>query len=169
MKKSPDSFEWNVEELSKAMKIKPKDIIEYFTDGRRVSFILERRLAYEIVYGKLAPSEGSGYDLIDRHGKLWEVRSITKGGLYFSPSNMVGKGRDFELQGFLKKLKAVEGYILCDVQAFPKIPFWAIPKDTVQNWWDEGLLGKKTHISHKTALELINKTIEAHGLHSFDS
>jgi hypothetical protein len=168
MSKSPSSFEWDVKKLSDAMKITAEDVVNYFTDGRRVSFVLERRLAYEIVHGKLAPSEGAGYDLLDRNGKLWEVRSITNGGLYFTPSNQVGKGRTFQLEGFLDKLNEIEGYILCDIVAFPKIPFWAIPKDTVKKWWDAGLLGKNASISHKRALELINKTIEENGLHSFD-
>lgn len=168
MVESPGSFEWDIQELAHAMKIKPHEVVQYFTDGRRVSFILERRLAYEIVHGKLAPSEGAGYDLLDRGGRLWEVRSITKGGMYFTPSNMVGKGRTFQLKGFLEKMKAIEGYILCDIVAFPKIPFWAIPKETVQKWWKDGLLGKNASISHKKALELINKTIEENGLHSFD-
>jgi hypothetical protein len=40
------------------------------------------------------------------------VRSITARGLYFTPSNMVGKGRSFELKGFLKKLREIEGYTI---------------------------------------------------------
>ena len=42
------------------MKINEQDVKIYFTDGRKASFIIERRLAYEIVYGKLAPNEGRG-------------------------------------------------------------------------------------------------------------
>jgi hypothetical protein len=163
-----DYLEWDVQKLSDAMKIAPKDVIEYFTDGRRVSFILERRLAHEIVHGKLAPSEGEEYDLTDTKGGKWEVRSVTKGGVYFCPSNMVGKGRTFEKAGFLRKLNEIQGYILTDVVAFPKIPFWTIPKETVRKWWDEGSLGINSHVTHKKALELINSTIKARGLHSFE-
>ena len=36
-------FKWNITEISKALKIKEADVRLYFTDGRRVSFILERR------------------------------------------------------------------------------------------------------------------------------
>jgi len=60
---------WDLEEISRALKLTPADVRAYFTDGRRVSFILERRIAYEIIKGRLAPSEGAGYDLIDAHAK----------------------------------------------------------------------------------------------------
>ena len=69
------------------------DIKEYFTDGRRVSFIIERRLKWDHPGWTLALSEGAGYDLRDPDGGLWEVRSITRGGVYFNPSAQVGSGR----------------------------------------------------------------------------
>jgi hypothetical protein len=82
---------------------------EYLTDGRRVSFLPERRLSREVFEGTLAPSEGAGYDLLDREGLKWEVRSVSKGGVYFCPSYMVGSGRSFEEKGFLDKLSEIEG------------------------------------------------------------
>ncbi|MBI2144132.1 hypothetical protein HYU17_03200 [Candidatus Woesearchaeota archaeon] len=62
------SFTWDVKEIAKALKIKEADVRLYFTDGRRVSFLLERRLAYEVVKGSIALSEGAGYDIKDRDG-----------------------------------------------------------------------------------------------------
>ena len=149
------SLKWDIDDLSKAMKITKDDVKQYFTDGRKVSFILERRIAYEFFKGKLAKTESEDYDLIDRKGHRWEVRSITKGGVYFCPSNQVGKGRVFERKGFLKKLRDIDGYVLADVLEFPNVPFWVITSDVVRKWWDEGSLGKNSHISHKKALELI--------------
>ena len=81
-----DHLKWDITEIAKSLKIKEADVRLYFTDGRRASFLLERRLAYEVLHGTLAPSEGAGYDLIDSKGNKWEVRSITKRGIYFSPS-----------------------------------------------------------------------------------
>jgi hypothetical protein len=146
---------WNISEISSALKIGAADVREYFTDGRRVSFILERRLANEVVRGKLAPSEGAGYDLLDSQGRKWEVRSITKGGIYFCPSYMVGSGRSFDEPGFLIKLKEIEGYIISDVESFPNVPFWILPKTTVENWWRNGKLGAGTKISRAVALKLL--------------
>ena len=76
---------WNLELLAKAMRITHEDVRAYFTDGRRVSFIMERRIAYEVIGGTLAASEGAGFDLRDKRGGKWEVRSITKGGCLFLP------------------------------------------------------------------------------------
>ena len=146
---------WNVDEISSALKIGADDVREYFTDGRRVSFLLERRLAYEVVKGKLAQSEGAGFDLLDSEGRKWEVRSITKGGIYFCPSYMVGSGRSFNELGFLAKLKEIEGYIISDVESFPNVPFWILPKTAVEHWYRNGKLGAGTKISRTVALNLL--------------
>lgn len=65
---------WDIGVMAKAMVLTPSEVHEYFTDGRRVSFILERRLSREVLMGRLAPSEGAGYDLFDPEGGKWEVR-----------------------------------------------------------------------------------------------
>ena len=146
---------WDVKEIANALKIKESDVRLYFTDGRRVSFLLERRLAYEFLHGTLAPNEGAGYDLIDSEGNKWEVRSITKGGIYFSPSYMVGSGRTFNKRGFLEKLKEIRGYIISDIECFPDIPFWIVTTEQVLHWWKTGELGSITKISREKALELV--------------
>lgn len=81
---------WDINEIAGALKINAEDVREYFTDGRRVSFILERRIAREVLKGTISPSEGAGFDIIDSSGGKWEVRSISRGGIYFCPSYMVG-------------------------------------------------------------------------------
>jgi len=148
---------WNISEIAKVLKIRPEDVREYFTDGRRVSFIVERRLAREVLRGQLAPTEGAGYDIIDSQGGKWEVRSITRSGIYFCPSYMVGSGRHFEEEGFLTKLEEIKGFIIADVESFPEIPFWIIPVEQVIRWWNKGRLGTTTKISRSRALELLNK------------
>ena len=150
-------FRWDIREIASALKIKEKDVRLYFTDGRRVSFILERRLAYEILNGRLAPSEGAGYDLVDSSGGKWEVRSISRGGIYFCPSYMVGSGRSFQERGFLRKLREIKGYIISDIESFPQVPFWIIPVEQVFQWWKNRLLGKTTKISRDKALKLISR------------
>ena len=149
------NIEWSIEDLSSSLKIGPTDVKEYFTDGRRISFILERRIAREVLRGTLAMSEGAGYDLVDSKGGQWEVRSISSGGVYFCPSYMVGSGRHFEESGFLTKLKEIEGYILCDIERFPKVPFWIISKEIVETWCKDGKLGAITKIPREKALQLL--------------
>src|SRR5580698_8522892 len=105
---------WNVHGLAAALEIDAESVREYFTDGRRVAFLIERRLARKLGF-RLASSEGASFDLIDNTTGKWEVRNITRGGIYFCPSNMVGSSRSFELSGFLRKLASVEGYIAADI------------------------------------------------------
>jgi hypothetical protein len=150
-------LKWNVEKVAEALKISVEDVREYFTDGRRVSFLLERRICSEVLRGKLAPTEGAGYDIVDSQGGRWEVRSISKDGVYFSPSYMVGSGRRFEKDGFLKKLSEIEGFILCDIESFPEIPFWIVTTSDIISWWHSGDLGVNSKISREKALRLLSK------------
>jgi len=146
---------WDLKNLSKALNLTESETIEYFTDGRRVSFILERRLANEVLKGTLAPSEGAGYDLIDTNGDKWEVRSISKSGVYFCPSVMVGAGRQFNENGFLNKLKEIKGYILSDINEFPSIPYWIVNKEMVEKWYFSNQLGAGTKVSRLNILRLL--------------
>lgn len=148
-------LQWNVQDIAKALKIGASDVREYFTDGRRVSFIIERRLAKEILKGKISASEGASYDILDPDGGKWEARSISSGGVYFCPSYMVGSGRTFDVAGFKKKLDEIRGYILSDIECFPDAPFWILPVDHVRKWWGQGDLGTMTKISREKALALL--------------
>ena len=120
-----------------------------------MSFLLERRLAREVLKGRLAPSEGAGYDLMAPDGGKWEVRSISRQGIYFCPSYMVGSGRRFEENGFIEKLAEIKGYIVSDIESFPDIPFWIVPVEQVKAWWKAGRLGSATKISRDSALGLL--------------
>jgi len=150
-------FEWDIQDVSDALKIGVDDVMAYFTDGRRVSFLLERRIAYEVLHGTLAPSEGAGYDVIDSEGRKWEVRSVSRGRIYFCPSYMVGSRRSFDEPGFENKMEEIAGYVLSDIQQFPSIPYWSVPVATVREWWQSGKLGKTTKISREKALELLRR------------
>lgn len=156
MPKPHGTLSWDLNQIAVSLKLTPDDTKDYFTDGRRVSFVLERRLAFEVLNGKLASSEGAGYDLIDSEGKKWEVRSITRGGIYFCPSYMVGSGRSFEEQGFLDKLSDIEGYVVSDIECFPNIPYWIVPKRTVEEWYKKNKLGSGTKVSRTKILSMLD-------------
>lgn len=157
MAAKPNGFlSWNLPELARVLQVCEADVREYFTDGRRVSFLIERRLAREVVVGgRLAASEGAGFDLLDERGGKWEVRSISTGGIYFCPSYMVGSGRSFDEPGFLRKLQEIEGYIVSDIESFPDVPFWIIPKAIVAEWYITRRLGAGTKVSRARALALL--------------
>lgn len=140
-------MQWDEHALAAAFKVSAEDIREYLTDGRRVSFIIERRLKWENPGWKLAPSEGAGYDLLDPDGGMWEVRSITRQGVYFNPSNQVGSGRKFNEDGFQLKMSGIKGFILSDIVGFPVVDVYVVPVDNVLRWHHARLLGSNAKVS----------------------
>lgn len=148
------TLEWDIDRVAAALRVDVGSVREYFTDGRRVAFLIERRIAREEGF-RLAASEGAAFDLVDGDGGSWEVRNITRGGIYFCPSYMVGSGRSFDTSGFLGKLRAVSGYIVSDIEMFPAVPYWILNRNVVEQWWQGNQLGTNTKISRDRALELI--------------
>jgi hypothetical protein len=150
-------FHFDIDLLSRGMNITPDEVVQYFTDGRRVSFILERRIAREIMEGTIAQSEGASWDVLDSDGEKWEVRSLSRQGVYFCPSYMVGSGRAFEEAGFLRKLDEIRGYVISDIESFPNVPVWILEASDVKAWWESGELGVNSKISRVRALRLFEE------------
>lgn len=145
---------WDVDKLVDALHMDREDVIKYFRDGRRISFILERRICKEVLGGKLPESEGASFDLFDADGEKWEVRSVSAGGTYFCPSSMVGAGRNFDEDGFLKKLEGVKGYILADITKFPEVEYWSISSYEVIGMYIDGKISRTTQVSRDKVIEL---------------
>jgi len=135
--KPSKTLSWNIDEVASALKIDEGSVREYFTDGRRVAFLIERRIAREEGF-RLATSEGAAFDLVDGSDGSWEVRNITRSGIYFCPSYMVGSGRFFDTPGFLRKLAGIAGYIVTDIESFPEVPYWILKRDIIEQWWMSG-------------------------------
>ena len=152
-------LQWDAVQIAAAFGVTVDDIREYLTDGRRVSFIIERRLKWDNPGWTLAPSEGAGYDLTDPNGGKWEVRSVTGGGVYFNPSNQVGSGRHFNELGFQDKLRQIEGFILADIMVFPAVDLYVVPVANVLRWHQEKLLGKNARVTRSVFLGRLAPTI----------
>ena len=146
---------WDVEALAEQLHLTVEETLEYFKDGRRGSFVVERRIAREMIGGKISESEGSAFDVYDSEGNKWEVRSLTRSGIYFCPSYMVGSGRKFEEKGFLAKIEEIEGYYVAMITTFPEVPVYKISADQVLAWYKAGKLGKSTSISYVNAMVLL--------------
>ncbi len=151
-------FTFDIALLAEGMRITEDEVKGYFTDGRRISFVLERRIAREILEGKLAKSEGDAWDIIDANGDLWEVRSLSKT-TYFCPSYMVGSGRKFDEAGFLDKLSRIRGYVISDITLFPEIPVWLVESREVLEWYKAKKLGAGTKTSRKRVLQLLSESL----------
>jgi len=78
---------------------------------------------------------------------MWEVRSITRQGVYFNPSNQVGSGRRFDEDGFQLKMSGIKGFILSDIVGFPVVDVFVVPVDNVVRWHRAGLLGSNAKVS----------------------
>ena len=138
---------WDVEALAEQLHLTVEETLEYFKDGRRGSFVVERRIAREMIGGKISESEGSAFDVYDSEGNKWEVRSLTNSGIYFCPSYMVGAGRKFDESGFQAKLNEVKGYYVARITTFPEIEVYKIDSKQVRTWHKNKELGKTTKIS----------------------
>ncbi len=149
---------WNVKTLAKQLHLTVDETLEYFKDGRRGSFVIERRIAREMIRGRIAESEGSSFDVYDRKGNKWEVRSLTRNGIYFCPSNMVGSGRKFKEAGFQAKLRGIKGYYVARITTFPEVEVYKIDSKQVRTWHKNKELGKNTKIS-LSKMEKLLKTI----------
>jgi hypothetical protein len=139
-------LKWDLKRISESLAISEEEVISYFRDGRRVSFILERRIRDSFSGWRLAESEGAGHDLVDDKGIYWEVRSVSKN-IYFCPSYMVGSGRKFAEPGFIEKLNSIGGYICSDITTFPTVPVYIVPSELIRRLYDEKRLGTNTSIS----------------------
>lgn len=149
---------WNAKTLAKQLHLTVDETLEYFKDGRRGSFVVERRIAREIIGGKIAETEGKSFDVYDSKGNKWEVRSLTQRGIYFCPSNMVGKGRKFAEAGFQAKLRGIKGYYVARITTFPEVEVFKIDSKQVRKWHKNKELGKNTKIS-LSKMEQLLKTI----------
>jgi hypothetical protein len=153
-------FEWDLAALAAALHIPPADVEIYFRDGRRISFVLERRIRDSFDGWHLAPSEGAGYDLVDDRGEKWEVRSVSNS-IYFCPSYMVGSGRKFDESGFFRKLDTIDGYICSDIATFPKVPVYVIPSDLIRRLYVDGKLGPTTLIRRAKFYSMVVPELDA--------
>jgi hypothetical protein len=149
---------WDLEALARELHLTVDETLEYFKDGRRGSFVVERRIAREIIGGKISESEGSAFDVYDSEGNKWEVRSLTRSGIYFCPSYMVGAGRKFDESGFQAKLDEIKGYYVARITTFPEVDVYKIDVEQVRKWHKNKELGPTTKIS-KAKMEELLKTI----------
>ena len=146
---------WNTIAIAEALKLNLADVKPYFRDGRRISFLLERRLAKGFIPGTLASSERDPYDIVQANGKKWEVRCITKGGVKFGPSKNTGGSRKFSESDFFKKLDDISGYALCDVTAFPTVEVYKVTSSHVRKLYKAGLLGVSASLTTAKRAKLI--------------
>lgn len=150
-------FEWDVAKVAEGMHLPPERVLQFFKDGRRFAWLLEESLAAR--HAMTREGETADYDLTDGAGRRWEVRCCTKGGLFFCPSNMIGKGRKFNFENWVTKQAQVSGWIVADINTFPRVPYWVIPAAIVGGWWNSGSIGPSTQCAYPRFRELLSTSV----------
>lgn len=143
------TFSWHGEQLAQATGLNLTDVRIYFTDGRRASFLVERRLCKQLGWS-LADSERHPYDIVDNgapNGK-WEVRCVTANGVNLAPSRDQGSGRKFSDLSLQQKLNLLRGYILADITVFPAVNYYFFVQATVKTWVQNGKLNANGSIPY---------------------
>ena len=122
-----------------------------------MAWLLEELIADQ--HGLERMGECEGYDLKDKAGGHWEVRCCTRGGVYFCSSGDAGKGRKFDILGYLAKQKSLAGWIVADIETFQRVPYWVIPRVVVETWHGQHKLGAGTKVSRAKFIDLIRNTL----------
>lgn len=124
----------------------PESILqETLRDGRAFSHFIEPWLAlnYPITHIKGC----KGYDFVDNQNKkiLYDAKTFTKRGLRFCPSKMIGVGRQFNQEEFIKKS---QGLIFCLVSNlyFPEIRVRFVRGADLIREYPSGIIPLKDHI-----------------------
>lgn len=139
--------------IAKSLGVTYEQVFRLFSDARSVSKIVEMRVTRRTGY-TLAPSSNATWDAHYK-GALWEVRCISRNGVYFCPASCVGADRKFDAKKFEARLWRPGGFLLADLSTFPHVEVHALDNLVVLDWWKRGLLGKNAKISQKKALGLL--------------
>lgn len=90
-----------------------------FKDGRCSSHFIEKQL--EHWFPELTFVNQKGYDHISKKtNRSFDVKCFTKRGATYSPSKMLGIGRNIDIEVVYAHAKNID-YIICDITTFPNI------------------------------------------------
>jgi hypothetical protein len=94
-------------------------LYKLFRDGRVASKFLEHTIP--AWFPDLEFLDKKGYDHVSKTtGRKYDLKSFTKGGTIYAPSNMVGKGREINEEKLHEHAETID-YILSDITEFPKV------------------------------------------------
>tara|TARA_R110002096_G_C14113602_1_gene680091 strand:+ start:58 stop:519 length:462 start_codon:yes stop_codon:yes gene_type:complete len=146
-------LEWDPAALAAGLQIPIDTVAECMQDGRFLAFVLEHRVA-ALIPGATLMESNADYDLECDLGRF-EVRAMTKRGINFAPSNMMGAGRTIDPLGFAAKLGRIDGYLVVDVVTFPIMQVHLVRSQTVADWWGDDDLRANMSLARTKFLNLI--------------
>lgn len=101
-------------------------------DGRVLGTIAAGLLTKAYINLDYNDDEGGFYD-VSSEELLYEVRILTKYGVRFIPSYMIGQGRKYDEEKYIDKLNRIKGFIIIDSLKFPEIQYRFIESSDVAN------------------------------------
>jgi hypothetical protein len=124
--------ELSVDEISRALKITPSDVVAKFRDGRVTSWFAEiwgeRLFRYTKHPNSNYPGSDASIDLGAMGPFEISVRSLTNAGIRFQKSANIGSGRSASQSDVDDAIAGVDRVVVVDIRDFPKLTF--IPIDT---------------------------------------
>ena len=140
--------------LAACLKLDLEQTKNLFRDGRYSGHCAEYWIVNDNPGLEHAPRNAT-CDVYDETGK-WEIRTITKHGVRFTPSIDIGGGREINKVRLEQKLQDVQGYILCDITTFPVVRYWSIPSRVIVRWHHRDIM-KRGRLGYKKAIRLIGE------------
>lgn len=127
----PDEvYKINLEGTIRFGNLKGAVINNIFSDGR-IAGLISEFFVCDIFEGLArAESEKAPYDVY--HTKWmngYECRTVTKGGVKFCPSYMIGKGRSYDEKEHHEKVRNVHGYIFFDITKMPVVKITIVSRN----------------------------------------
>ena len=154
----PDGYRgtlrWDLGRLADVLRLSEDETRDYFRDGRRSGFLVEKGILRDNPGLEAAP-ENMIYD-VQNGDERWEVRTITDNGISFIPAVNRGGGRKFDETKFEQKLQDVAGFIVCDVSTFPDVAYWSIPSRVIARWHHKNIMNSGG-FSYKKGIRLIRE------------
>ena len=105
----------------------PREVLyKLFTDGRFASEPLSH--FFDLTFDDLTYVDEKGYDFVHPQFPFIEQKQITKGGLKFCPSNMIGQGRSVQSDVVSEHIKNLDlHYLIPNIIDFPLIRVILLP------------------------------------------
>lgn len=109
----------------------PQRLYERFTDGR-ISGLLNEDLLQSLFTGLTRNDIGGGsHDLMDREGRKYEARTVTRHGVNLRPSNQKGQGRRIDDAAAMARRCELHAFIFVDVRLCPLYRIYATEARTL--------------------------------------
>lgn len=134
----------SVEDISKALRISPEDVIAKFQDARVTSWFAEIWGERLFNYTKHVSANHAGSDAAIALGDIGRfdigVRCFFRSTLKFQKSKFIGSGRSATMDDLIASVEDVERYVIVDLRGFPTLDFYPLDSKALLRLIREGKL-----------------------------